>query len=100
MENVTAYYFDVAAKWQAGVSISSEEIKISYEVNQGRAETGRIQGNNSTHVYCTIPVMRPKTKFTVRFRVCYGYSDACADFSKNQTVWTKPAGKASSIREK
>ncbi len=100
MENVTAYYFDVAAKWQAGGSISSEEIKISYEVNQGRAETGRIQGNNSTHVFCTIPVMRPKTKFTVRFRVCYVYStDACTDFSKGQTVWTKPAGKAFSFRE-
>ncbi len=72
---------------------------ISYELNQGNARTGHIQNDNSTHLFCTIPAMRPKTKFTVRFRVFDWRTEACTDFSKSQTVWTKPAGKASSIQE-
>ncbi len=100
MENVTAYSFGVAAKWQAGGSIR-KELMISYELNQGRAETRYTKDDNSTHVFFTIPAMRPKTKFTVRFRLCLWYNrDVCTDFSKNQTVWTKPAGKAFSIWER
>ncbi len=101
MENVTAYSFGIAAKWQPNGLIGGRIFTISYEVNKGNAKKGYAGGENRTHVFCTIPAMRPKTKFTVRFRVCHMYfRDVCTDFSKSQTVWTKPAGKAFSIRER
>ncbi len=103
MENVTAYSFGVAAKWQADGLMSRRRIRISYELNHGNATTILKTDGNSTHVFGNIPTMRPKTKFTVLFRLCYKawyYRDVFSDFSKSQTVWTKPAGKGSSIQVK
>ncbi len=100
MENVTPYFIDVAAKWQTSELIGRRIFTIWYELNKGNAiiECGR--SFNRTHVFCIIKTMRPKTKFTVRFRVGYWYTDACTNFSKYQTVWTKTAGKAFSIQER
>ncbi len=101
VENVTAYSFGVATKWQVIGLKEIGTVSISYELNKSKATTTCKQGDNHTHVFCTIPTMRPKTKFSARFRVCYWqwhYRVTCTDFSKSQTVLTKPAGKASSIR--
>ncbi len=101
VETVTAYSFGVAAKWQADGFLSNTMVYISYELNQDNPTRKCEQGDNSTHIFCNIPTMRPKTKFTVRFRLCYFqllYPDICTDFSIYQKVWTKPAGKATSIQ--
>ncbi len=103
VEKVTAYAFGVAAKWQGDGFMSRSRIWISYELNQGNPTSICEQDGNSTHVFYNIPTMRPKTMFKVRFRLCFMpwlFVDFCTDFSIYQTVWTKPAGKVSSIQEK
>ncbi len=95
MENVTPYSFGVATNWEKIGLNYARLAHISYELNHGNVTSRCEQGYNSTHGLCNVYVMRPKTMFKVRFMVCYWYTETCTDFSKPQTVWTKPASKQS-----
>ncbi len=97
VENVTEYAFSVATNWKAIGFKTVGPLLISFQLNQGDVQFCHGRGDNTTHVFCTIFVMRPKTMFTVRFRGCIGYTGTCTDFSRKQAVLTKTAGKLSSI---